>query len=409
MSISMLSYVSMLLCGKKNCRTHGVHKIYSATYNQEMVLSSMKTLFILFLLVLVNIGIAQSQGTVKRESRTEVTIVGEEFFINGKPTFHGRVYNGMKIQGLLPNSRMVQGIFDDLNDSTRHLWAYPDTRVWDPERNTNEFVKAMPQWKSHGLLAFTVNLQGGSPYGYSNKQPWYNSAIDSAGNLRGPYMERLHKILDKADELGMVCILGIYYFGQDERVRDEEAVKKGVRHTVDWLHKGKYRNVVIEINNECNPRNYQHDILHPARVHELIEIVRSMKDDVGHRYLVTTSYVGKERPSEQVLKVSDFILCHGNGVGHPDTLRKMYDSYRALPGYRPMPIVNNEDDHFDFDKTDNNMMASFSKYVSWGYFDFRKKGEPFETGYQSVPCSWGIDTERKKGFFNLLKKITGAN
>ena len=373
-----------------------------------MVSSDMKNLSISFLLIAASIGIAQSQVNVKRESRTEVSIVSEQFYINGKPTFNRRVYNSMKIQGLLPNSRMVQGIFDDLNDSTRHLWVYPDTKVWDPERNTNEFVKAMPKWKEHGLLAFTVNLQGGSPYGYSNKQPWYNSAIDSSGNLRTPYMERLRKILNKADELGMVCILGIYYFGQDERVKDEEAIKNSVRQTINWLHNANYRNVIIEINNECNRRNYQHEILHPARVHELIEIVRSMKDDAGHHYLVTTSFVGKERPSEQVLKVSDFILCHGNGVSHPDTLRKMYDSYRALPGYRPMPIVNNEDDHFDFDKPDNNMMASFSKYVSWGYFDFRKKDEPFETGYQSVPCSWDIDTERKKGFFNLLKKITGA-
>jgi len=95
-----------------------------------------------------------------------------------KPTFKGRTYNGMKVEGLLPNSRMVQGIFDDLNDSTRSLWAYPDTKVWDADRNTNEFVKAMSEWRNHGLLAFTLNLQGGSPYGYSNKQPWHNSAIE---------------------------------------------------------------------------------------------------------------------------------------------------------------------------------------------------------------------------------------
>jgi hypothetical protein len=173
-----------------------------------------------------------------------VSIVGEQFFITGQPTFKGRTYNGMKVEGLLPNSRMVQGIFDDLNDSTRNLWTYPDSKVWDADRNTNEFLKAMPEWKKHGLLAFTVNLQGGSPYGYSNKQPWYNSVIDSSGALRKPYMQRLRKILNKADELGMVCILGLYYFGQDESAKDEAAIKKSVKQTINWLHSCNYNNVI---------------------------------------------------------------------------------------------------------------------------------------------------------------------
>ena len=65
--------------------------------------------------------------------------------INGKPTYQGRRYKGLQIEGLLLNSRMVQGIFDDLNPETRSRWAYPDTTRWDPDRNTREFVAAMPQ------------------------------------------------------------------------------------------------------------------------------------------------------------------------------------------------------------------------------------------------------------------------
>lgn len=339
--------------------------------------------------------------------KTEVTIVGDEFYINGNPTFKGRIYNGIKVQGLLPNSRMVQGIFDDLNDSTRNLWAYPDTKKWDAERNVNEFVNAMPEWKSNGLLAFTVNLQGGSPYGYSNKQPWYNSAIDSSGGLRKEYMQRLRKILNKADDLGMICILGIFYFGQDERVNDELAVKKAVRQTINWLHRENYKNVIIEINNECNFNGYKHDILKPSRVHELIEMVHNLKSENGHRYLVTTSYQGKNRPTKQVIDASDFLLVHGNGISNQDTLVAYYNDFKKLIGEKKMPIVNNEDDHFNFDKPQNNMVTSFQNYISWGYFDFRKKDEPFETGFQSMPASWKIDTERKKQFFDLLKKITG--
>jgi hypothetical protein len=71
-------------------------------------------------------------------------------------------------EGLLPNARMIQGIFDDSNPATRQNWAYPDTKQWDPARNTKEFVGNMSSWKAAGLLAFTVGLQGGSPHCYGN-------------------------------------------------------------------------------------------------------------------------------------------------------------------------------------------------------------------------------------------------
>ena len=55
---------------------------------------------------------------------TSISIVGDEFQINGKPTYAGGVWNGHRIQGLLLNSRMVQGIFDDRNPETLKNWAY---------------------------------------------------------------------------------------------------------------------------------------------------------------------------------------------------------------------------------------------------------------------------------------------
>jgi hypothetical protein len=99
------------------------------------------------------------------QPRTQVTIEGEQFHLNGRPTYEGRTWKGKKIEGLLMNSRMVQGVFDDLNPATVSQWAYADTGRWDAERNTREFLAAMPEWRRHGLLAFTINFQGGSPQG----------------------------------------------------------------------------------------------------------------------------------------------------------------------------------------------------------------------------------------------------
>ena len=70
-------------------------------------------------------------------------------------------------------------------------------------------------------------------------------------------------------------------------------------------------------------------------------------------------------------------------------------------------MLFNEDDHFDFDKPENNMVAAVGSYAGWGYFDYRMKGEGFEQGYQSVPVDWSISSARKRGFFRLLKEVAG--
>lgn len=359
-------------------------------------------------------------GTAGRQTHLE--IVGNSFHINGVPTYEGRYWKApsgesWKIEGLLMNSRMVQGIFDDLNMETRKRWAYPDTRQWDAERNTREFIESMPEWRKHGLLALTLNLQGGSPEGYSREQPWINSAFTANGLLRPDYMGRLERILDRADELGMVVILGYFYFGQDGRLKNEDAVINAVDNATAWLLGKGYRNVIVEVNNECDI-HYDHGILQPERVHELIERIRGTKPE-GFSMYAGTSYSGGKIPGDKVIEVSDFILLHGNGVRDPNRLAEMVRTVRKNPRYSPKPILINEDDNYHFDRSWNNYIAAISEYASWGFFDWRrpvKRGllgrgtamEPFEEGFQSVPVDWRISSQRKKDFFKLTSEITGV-
>jgi hypothetical protein len=338
--------------------------------------------------------------------KTMVSIQGDNFLINGQPTLKSVVWRGHKLEGLLPNSRMVQGVFNDLNPETRGRWAYPDTKTWDAARNTREFVAAMPEWRRHGLLAITLNLQGGSPEGYSQGQPWHNSAFTEDGALRPDYAARAELILDEADRLGMAVILGLFYFGQDERLRDEKVVVRAVDEAVAWVLDKGYTNVLIEINNECNVR-YDHAILQPARVHELITRAKQITRG-GRRLLVSTSYGGNTLPSPAVVAASDFVLLHGNGVTNPDRIAEMVRQTRQLPAYSPKPIIFNEDDHYDFDKPWNNFVAATSEHASWGFFDFRRQGEGLDEGYQSMPANWGISSARKRGFFNLVREMTGG-
>ena len=352
-------------------------------------------------------GLMPRQTSKPAVGRTEVSIDRERFLINTRPTYEGRTWRDMRIEGLLMNSRMVQGIFDDLNPTTRTMWAYPDTKQWDAERNTREFLAAMPEWRRRGLLAFTINFQGGSPQGYSQDQPWHNSAFESNGSLRADYVGRLERILDRADALGMAVIVGYFYFGQDQRLAGDAAVRRAVTDATTWLLDKGYRNILVEIANECDNKRYEQPLIQAPRIHELMDLAKSITRS-GRRLPVSTSFNGGTVPHANAVAAADFLLLHGNGVSEPDRIARMVQDTRKVKGYRPMPILFNEDDHFDFDKPRNNFVAAVSEYASWGYFDFRMKGEGFDEGYQSVPVNWGISSARKRGFFDLVEQMTGS-
>lgn len=336
-------------------------------------------------------------------SRTSVDIRDGKFYINGQPAYRNRSWNGVSIEGLLLNARMVQGIFDDENSQTITKWAYPDTGKWDAERNTREFIAAMPEWRRHGLLSFVICLQGGSPQGYSKEQPWRNSAFAANGSLKPAYMARLKRILDRADALGFAPMVSYFYFGQDEHLNGDSAVRAAVVNATQWLMRSGYRNVLIEIANECDNRAYQQPLIQAPRIHELIELCRTT---CNGRYKISASFNGGSIPHPNVVGAADFILMHGNGVKDPARITAMVEQVRRVDGYRPMPIVFNEDDHFDFNQSVNNFVNAVRAGASWGYFD---PGESnYVDGYQCPPVNWGINTERKRQFFTLVKEISGA-
>ena len=343
-------------------------------------------------------------GTCLVSAATEVSIHGEDFHLNGQPTYPGRFWRGHRVEGLLLNARLVQGIFDDANPATRARWTYPDGQPWSADRNTDEFIAAMPEWRRHGLLAFTLNLQGGSPEGYSARHPWENSAFAPDGALRPAYRARAERIIRRADELGMVVILGLFYFGQDERLQDETAVLRAVDEATTWLLERGWRHVLVEVNNECDLK-YDHPILQAGRVHEVIQRIQS-RTHHGRRLLVSTSYAGGHVPKENVVQVADFLLLHGNGVKEPERMAELIRATRRVPGYTPKPIVCNEDDNFHFDAPRHNFLAAVAEHASWGYFDFRHRGEAFAEGFQSVPVDWQLSSPRKRAFFTLLDEIT---
>ena len=209
---------------------------------------------------------------------THVSVSGEEFHINGQPTYRGVHWKGKSMQGLLMNSRMVNAIFDDVNTLERNpwgdhdphkIWGYQDTGRWDADRNTNEFVDSLYEYAQAGLNAVTVSIQGGSPCGNNpsdHKAPcgndMYNrdsSGFARDGSLRQPFFDRLERILRGADEQGIVVILQFFYpdmafqlFKPSHGGGGDTAIQRAADNTVDWLLRQGRKNVMVDVCNECD-------------------------------------------------------------------------------------------------------------------------------------------------------------
>jgi hypothetical protein len=344
------------------------------------------------------------------ETKTTVSIAGDRFLIDGKLLNERRIWNGRSIEGLLFNARMANAIINDENPATRGVWSYVD-EAFTPERNTREFIAALPEYYAHGLRAVSINIQGGSPQGYSWNQPWHTSGFLPNGAIKADYLQRLEAVLEACDRIGMVIILGLFYWKQSHVLSDEAAVKNAVSNVVDWLVARGARNVLLEIGNEVD-LPYSHPIIEPARCHELVQLAQQRSagklNTPEGRLLASTSLVHAPRFGDDLMRTCDFLLLHGNRAHHPDSIRLQVLRNRTAPTYRGQPVIYNEDDHFDFDKADNNMIAAIEQGASWGYFDFRQARERFQDGFQSLPVDWAISSPRKKSFFALLKEITSS-
>jgi len=304
---------------------------------------------------------------------------------------------------------MVNCIIDDKNPETRGVWAWRDG-PWDPERNTREFIAMLPTYRAHGLTSIAFNIQGGSPVGYGWHQPWHTSGYTSDGRLLPDYRARLLEVLDAADAAGMVVVLGYFYISATPGLADEAAIIRATDELTEIAC--GYNNVMIEVANECDLPRWPHDIIRPARSHELVARVQQrsagkVKTPLG-RLLVSTSFATPAPLPGKLLETADYVLYHGNALATPQAVHARAKEIRATQGYKGQPLLINEDDHFDFDKPDNNMLAAVEEYSGWGYFDYRQIRDRFEDGYQSLPVDWGITSARKKGFFNLLADVTGS-
>jgi hypothetical protein len=307
--------------------------------------------------------------------KTRLAIEGERFVINGRMVYSEIPGSRPEAHGLLMNARFIQGIFDDKADRQRYNRF---GRQFDPERNTDALITALPQWYAYGLRAFTVGFQGGGPCFTVNNNTIDNNPFGPDGSQLDPaYADRMDRLIRAADELGMIVIVSYFYPGQVRQLQDARAVINAVRTASRFLKDGGYTNVIIEVCNE-HDIGKPHPLIYTAEgMVALMEIARNESGGIPVGCSGTGGFI-----DEQICKESDVILIHANGLSRQAYYNRIHQVQKWAPG---KPVVCNEDS-----QAIGNMGVAYRTRTSWGYYNNITKQEP--------PCDWGI-TRGEDQFF----------
>lgn len=320
-------------------------------------------------------------------AKTNLSVSGEQFLVNGKPTYSEIPGSNMQAHGLLFNQRMIQGIFDDRGNRKRYKRG--GMGFFDPDANTEALVAALPQWHAYGLRAITVGLQGGWPVGMVDVEEIENNPFRENGKeIDQAYLKRLDRIVKAADELGMVVIVNILYWAQTKKFRTGLEIRNAVISACRFLRDKGYGNVIVDVANEYNIDLFaDHALVNdPEGMASLIGLARCESGNMP-----VGSSGGGGMMDEEVVRASDVILIHGNGLSRG----KYYDFVKRIKACAPgKPIVCNEDS-----PCCTRVDVSLSAGVSWGYYNNYTKQIP--------PCNYGISPGEDLFFARRVARAVG--
>jgi len=318
---------------------------------------------------------------------TCIGIRGKQFLINGEPVYSELPNANPGAIGLLWNQRLIQGVFDDTVDRTR--FNILKDGVFDPERNTENLIAALPKWYGYGMRAFTVGFQGGWPVGFVDAAEIGNNPFGKDGSrLDAAYAARMDKIIKAADKLGMTVIVSILYWAQANELSDGRAVTNSIETACGFLRENGYTNVIVEVANEYNIDPFKnHPIIHyPEGMAQLIKIARAYS---GGMPIGCSG--GGVMADREVIEESDVAIVHGNGA----TRGEYYDFLLKVKSWAGnKPVICNEDS-----PCCTRVDVGLETYTSWGYYNNYTKQIP--------PADYGVTPGEDLFFARRVARAVG--
>ncbi len=291
-----------------------------------------------------------------------------------RQTYADSPYRG-KARGKLMTLRLAQGIFDD---------EWLTEQPFDPDANTNNLIAALDVYKAHGVLAFSISLQGGNP-GYDPKvngiarknaarlgkgEGLLVSAFRPDGSLKPAWLARLERVIRAADERGMVVNLIYFYQGQDEIFESDQAVIDAARNITRWIIQKNFRNLIIDIANEwdISGETWDQASFIPEHINGLVELVREQFNGADYLLPIGASTGGRMTYPESLARLCDVVLVHGNGRTPAEKLERLTE----FKDYKRAVWMTEDDNgrqttHATLEREFASSDAMFNRAAGWGY------------------------------------------
>ena len=302
--------------------------------------------------------------------KTKLSIEGNRFLINGQPTYSELPACPAAYRGLLLNARFIQGVFDDrLSPERFHRFG----RTFDAEQNTDALITALPAWYACGLRAFTVGFQGGGPCFTLDNGTIDNNPYSPDGTAIDPaYLARMRRIIDAADQLGMVCnCQPAVWFAMPVFETGRRHSARPCKTACSWLRGFAPGNVILEVANEFDFATFDGcpAIQNEASMAELIAMARTASGGLPVGCSGSGGFF-----SQIVAEASDVILVHSNSQSRQQFANLLKKALAVRPR---RPVICNEDS-----QALGNLAVALRYGVSWGYYNNMTKQEP--------PTDWEI-------------------
>ena len=293
----------------------------------------------------------------------KISIDGDRWLLDGELP-----HLGSPAEGLLVNVRMVNSVFeDDRSDLPAVLDGF------EPDANTNRFIAQISDYVTHGVRAFTLSLQGGTP-GYEGA---VNSAFNADGSLRDAYLQRVSRVIRAADENGCAIILSCLYQRQHSHLRalmSQASIHHAITQTAKWVVSEGFTHVILEIANEFAHAGYANwpDGAWLRSCEGQVELIQAAKA-AAPDLIVSTSGMGSGEMFESVARAGDYTIIHFNNT-ETDAIPSRVEASKVYS----KPVVCNEDDKIGPVGAKAARLAIVSG-AGWGFMHSAKnQSAPFE-------------------------------
>ena len=133
-----------------------------------------------------------------------------------------------------------------LNDKPVKVIGLRCSNALISDKTTQELIDQLDVFKSYGVNTVSVFFMGSRFGDVKGYRP--DASLDPV------YAERMGKIIEAADERGMIVLVGCLYWSTSKAKEDldwtQDDANRAVANTIQWLKRNDHRNVFVDVDNE---------------------------------------------------------------------------------------------------------------------------------------------------------------